>query len=225
MSNDLNFFTLILNASAVVQLVMALLVLASVASWAIILDRSRALKRERKQAKVFEGMFWSGGDMSELYRRVDKSGDEGLAAVFHAGFREYLRSKDQARMPRAEIVDNARRAMGVAIGRGVDRMRKNLAFLATVGSTSPYVGLFGTVWGIMNAFHALGDVKQATLNLVAPGIAEALIATAMGLFAAIPAVIAYNRYSHEVEVLENRFEDFSEEFTNVLTRQLHAAGR
>ena len=123
------------------------------------------------------------------------------------------------------MVENARRAMRVAIGRTADSLQKNLAFLATVGSTSPYVGLFGTVWGIMNAFHALGNVKQATLNLVAPGIAEALIATAMGLFAAIPAVIAYNRYSHEIEVLENRFEDFSEEFTNVLLRQLHAASR
>jgi len=225
MSNDLNFFTLILNASGVVQLVMGLLVMASVISWAIIVDRSRALKRERKQAKSFESRFWSGGDMSELYRRVDSSGEEGLAAVFHAGFREYLRSKEQHQMQRGDVVENARRAMRVAIGRGVDRMRKNLAFLATVGSTSPYVGLFGTVWGIMNAFHALGDVKQATLNLVAPGIAEALIATAMGLFAAIPAVIAYNRYSHDVEMLENRFEDFSEEFTNVLTRQLHATAR
>ena len=222
MNNELNFFHLILNASGVVQLVMALLVLASVVSWAIILDRSRALKRERKETERFESRFWSGGEMAELFRRVDTEDAVGLAAVFHAGFREYLRSKEQSRMERGVVVENARRAMRVAIGRATDRLQRNLSVLATVGSTSPYVGLFGTVWGIMNAFHALGDVKQATLNLVAPGIAEALIATAMGLFAAIPAVIAYNRYAHDVESLENRYEDFSEEFSNVLSRQLHA---
>jgi len=224
MGDDLNFFTLIFNASGVVKLVMALLVLASVASWAIIFDRARALKAARKDASSFESRFWSGGDMSQLYRRVDSDDAEGLATVFHAGFREYERSRDN-QMNYAVVVENARRAMRVATGRAADKMQKNLSFLATVGSTSPYIGLFGTVWGIMNAFHALGDVKQATLNLVAPGIAEALIATAMGLFAAIPAVIAYNRYSHEIEVLENRYEDFSEEFTNVLLRQLHAVGR
>jgi biopolymer transport protein TolQ len=224
MGNDLNFFTLILNASGVVKIVMALLVLASVVSWAIIFDRARALKRARKDAASFESRFWSGGDMAQLYKRVDADDLDGLASVFHAGFREYDRSREH-QMGYAVVVENARRAMRVAIGRTADSLQKNLAFLATVGSTSPYVGLFGTVWGIMNAFHALGDVKQATLNLVAPGIAEALIATAMGLFAAIPAVIAYNRYSHEIEVLENRFEDFSEEFTNVLLRQLHAGSR
>ena len=222
MGSDLNFFTLIFNASGVVKLVMALLVIASVISWAIIFDRARALKRARKDAESFESRFWSGGDMVQLYRRVDSEDPEGLAAVFHAGFREYDRSRDY-RMGYGEVVENARRAMGVAIGRTADRLQRNLSFLATVGSTSPYIGLFGTVWGIMNAFHALGDVKQATLNLVAPGIAEALIATAMGLFAAIPAVIAYNRYAHEIEVLESRFADFSEEFSNVLLRQLHAA--
>ena len=224
MNNELNFFTLILNASGVVQLVMLLLVAASVASWAIIIDRARTLKRVRLEAARFESRFWSGGELKELYRRVDADQDEGVAAVFHAGFREFVRSREQTQMDRGVIIENARRAMRVAIARGADDLRKNLSLLATVGSTSPYVGLFGTVWGIMNAFHALGDVKQATLNLVAPGIAEALIATAMGLFAAIPAVIAYNRYSHDVEALENRFEDFSEEFTNVLSRQLHAAG-
>jgi len=223
MNNDLDFFTLILNASGVVQLVMLLLVAASVASWAIIIDRARTLKRVRGECDRFESRFWSGGELNELFRRVDADQDEGVAAVFHAGFREFKRSREQAQMDRGVIIENARRAMRVAIARGADGLRKNLSLLATVGSTSPYIGLFGTVWGIMNAFHALGDVKQATLNLVAPGIAEALIATAMGLFAAIPAVIAYNRYSHDVEALENRFEDFSEEFTNVLSRQLHAA--
>lgn len=225
MNNDLNFFNLILNASGVVQLVMALLILASVVSWAIILDRARALKRVRKETARFESRFWSGGEMAELYRRVESDPGDGMAAVFHAGFREYLKSKEQPQMARGVVVENAKRAMRVAIGRAADRLQRNLSVLATVGSTSPYVGLFGTVWGIMNAFHALGDVKQATLNLVAPGIAEALIATAMGLFAAIPAVIAYNRYAHDVEALENRFEDFSEEFSNLLSRQLHATAR
>ena len=222
MNSELSFFHLILNASGIVQLVMALLVLASIASWAIILDRARALKRERSETARFESRFWSGGDMADLFRRIDKEDPVGLATVFHAGFREYLRSREQSQMARGVVIENAQRAMRVAIGRAGDRLQRNLSVLATVGSTSPYEGLFGTVWGIMNAFHALGDVKQATLNLVAPGIAEALIATAMGLFAAIPAVIAYNRYSHDVEQLENRFEDFSEEFSNVLSRQLHA---
>ncbi|MEN8174907.1 MAG: protein TolQ [Pseudomonadota bacterium] len=222
MANDLDFFQLIFNASGVVQLVMLLLVVASVLSWAMIIDRSRSLKRARKRAELFEDRFWSGGEMSELYHKLGRGGQEGMAGIFHAGFREYLRALDGGGMTNTGIVANAQRAMRVATGRATDGLQRNLPFLATVGSTSPYVGLFGTVWGIMNAFHALSDVKQATLSLVAPGIAEALIATAMGLFAAIPAVIAYNRYSHDVEQLENRYEDFSEEFSNMLLRQLHA---
>jgi biopolymer transport protein TolQ len=226
-STDLSFVSLILNASLVVQLVMALLVLASVLSWTIIFDRSRIIKKARNEADDFETRFWSGGDLGELYRAVDHDRESlrGLSATFHAGFREFARLRENAGMDPMDVVEGARRSMRVALSREVDSLETHLAFLATVGSTSPYVGLFGTVWGIMNAFHALGDVKQATLNLVAPGIAEALIATAMGLFAAIPAVVAYNRYANAVQRLENRYDDFVEEFSNILQRQAHVRAR
>ena len=222
MSSDLSFLALVLNASPLVQAVMATLVLASVFSWAMIIDRARVLKKARLEADEFEDRFWSGGDLGELYRQIDRQDDFiGLSAVFHAGFREYARQLDNPGMDANTVVESARRAMRVAMSREMDDLEHHLAFLATIGSTSPYIGLFGTVWGIMNAFVALGNVKQATLNLVAPGIAEALIATAMGLFAAIPAVVAYNRYSNDVSRVENRFEDFVEEFSNILQRQAH----
>lgn len=223
MSTELSFFHLVLNASPLVQLVMASLMLASVISWTMIFDRSRVLKKARKAADVFEKRFWSGGDMVELYNQVGGSASSaGLENIFHAGFQEFtsLRKHHVDIEPMA-VVEGARRAMHVAMSREMDRLDTNLSFLATVGSTSPYVGLFGTVWGIMNSFHALGNVKQATLALVAPGIAEALIATAMGLFAAIPAVVAYNRYSNDVERLNSRYEDFLDEFTTILQRQAH----
>jgi biopolymer transport protein TolQ len=193
----------------------------------MIFDRSRVLKRAQRRADDFEDRFWSGGDLAELYRRVERDKDDatGLAAIFHAGFREFARLRESPGIDAAAIVEGARRAMRVALSREMDYLETHLNFLATVGSTSPYVGLFGTVWGIMNAFHALGNVKQATLNLVAPGIAEALIATAMGLLAAIPAVVAYNRYSNDVVRLENRYDDFVEEFSNILQRQAHAVAR
>jgi biopolymer transport protein TolQ len=226
-SSDLSFLQLVLNASPLVQLVMASLVLASILSWTMIFDRSRVLKRAQRRADEFEDRFWSGGDLAELYRRVEREKDDatGLAAIFHAGFREFARLRESPGIEAAAIIEGARRAMRVALSREMDYLETHLNFLATVGSTSPYVGLFGTVWGIMNAFHALGNVKQATLNLVAPGIAEALIATAMGLFAAIPAVVAYNRYSNDVTRLENRYDDFVEEFSNILQRQAHAVVR
>ncbi len=226
-STDLSFLSLIMNASLVVQLVMALLVLASVLSWTIIFDRSRVVKKAQREAEEFENRFWSGGDLGDLYRAVDRDRDSlrGAGAVFHAGFREFARLRENPGVEPMALVEGARRAMRVALSREVDTLESHLAFLATVGSTSPYVGLFGTVWGIMNAFHALGDVKQATLNLVAPGIAEALIATAMGLFAAIPAVVAYNRYANSVQRLENRYDDFVEEFSNILQRQAHTKVR
>jgi len=226
-SSDLSFLQLVLNASPLVQLVMATLVLASILSWTMIFDRSRVLKRAQRRADDFEDRFWSGGDLAELYRRVERDKDDatGLASIFHAGFREFARLRESPGIDAAAIVEGARRAMRVALSREMDYLETHLNFLATVGSTSPYVGLFGTVWGIMNAFHALGNVKQATLNLVAPGIAEALIATAMGLFAAIPAVVAYNRYSNDVVRLENRYDDFVEEFSNILQRQAHAVSR
>ena len=226
-SSDLSFVSLILNASVIVQLVMALLLLASVLSWTIIFDRSRVLKKAQREADVFENDFWSGGDLGELYRAVDRDRDSlrGAGAIFHAGFREFARLRENAGIEAMDLVEAARRAMRVALSREMDTLETHLSFLATVGSTSPYVGLFGTVWGIMNAFHALGNVKQATLNLVAPGIAEALIATAMGLFAAIPAVVAYNKYANSVQRLENRYDDFVEEFSNILQRQAHTRAR
>lgn len=226
-STDLSFVALILNASLVVQLVMVILVLASVLSWTAIFDRARVLRRAEREAEAFEGRFWSGGDLGELYRAVDRDRDElrGSNAIFHAGFREFARLRENPAVEPMALVEGARRAMRVALSREMDSLETHLSFLATVGSTSPYVGLFGTVWGIMNAFQALGDVKQATLNLVAPGIAEALIATAIGLFAAIPAVVAYNRYANAVQRLENRYDDFVEEFSNILQRQAHTRAR
>ncbi|BAN69541.1 protein TolQ [endosymbiont of unidentified scaly snail isolate Monju] len=220
-SADLSFLTLILNASPLVQLVMASLILASLLSWTVIFDRSRVLKKARREAEEFEERFWSGGDLGERYRRLGREDLSGEAAIFHAGFREFARLRENPAVEPMALVEGARRAMKVAMSRELDQLERHLSFLATVGSTSPYVGLFGTVWGIMNAFHALGNVKQATLNLVAPGIAEALIATAMGLFAAIPAVVAYNKYANMVQCLENRYDDFVEEFSNILQRQAH----
>ncbi len=226
-TSDLSFIALIANASVVVQLVMAILVLASVLSWTIIFDRSRVLKKAQREAEEFENRFWSGGDLGDLYRAVDREREalRGSSAIFHAGFREFARLRENAGADPMALVEGARRAMRVALSREMDTLEHHLPFLATVGSTSPYIGLFGTVWGIMNAFQALGNVKQATLNLVAPGIAEALIATAMGLFAAIPAVVAYNRYANAVQRLENRYDDFVEEFSNILQRQAHSRTR
>ena len=226
-SSDLSFVSLILNASVVVQLVMAMLVLASVLSWTIIFDRSRVLRRAQSEAEEVEDRFGSGGGLGDLYRAVERDRESlrGAGAIFHAGFREFARLRENENIDPMAIVEGARRAMRVALSREIDTLETHLTFLATVGSTSPYVGLFGTVWGIMNAFHALGNVKQATLNLVAPGIAEALIATAMGLFAAIPAVVAYNRYANAVQRLENRYDDFVEEFSNILQRQAHTRAR
>ncbi len=222
MQSELSFIALVLNASPLVQLVMAALMLASVISWTMIFDRAKVLKRARREAELFEDRFWSGGDMGELYHQIDGEGEPtGLEHIFHAGFREFSRLKQHRDIEPMAIVEGVRRSMYVAMSREMDGLETNLSFLATVGSTSPYVGLFGTVWGIMNSFHALGSVKQATLSLVAPGIAEALIATAMGLFAAIPAVVAYNRYSHDVERLHGKYEEFLDEFTTIIQRQAH----
>ena len=221
MYSELSLLDLVLNASFVVQLVLVALVLASVISWTMIFDRSRVLKRARRAADAFEQRFWSGGDLSALYRDLgqNEKGLNGLAAIFRAGFKEYVRLRKGEDGDPMAIIQGAERSMRVAVSREMDRLETNLSFLATVGSTSPYVGLFGTVWGIMHAFHALGNVKQATLALVAPGISEALVATAIGLFAAIPAVIAYNRYSYQVERLNNRYDEFMEEFSTLLQRQ------
>jgi biopolymer transport protein TolQ len=223
MQNEMSFLHLVLGASPVVQLVMLALLSASLASWTMIFDRFRTLKAARLDANYFEDRFWGGGELSELYRVVsrDESQAKGMAIIFRDGFREFAKQKEHKGIAPMAVVEGARRAMQVALNREIERLETYLAFLATVGSISPYVGLFGTVWGIMNAFIALGNVKQATLSMVAPGIAEALIATAIGLFAAIPAVVAYNRFSNDVERLEARYEGFLDEFTTILQRQAH----
>jgi biopolymer transport protein TolQ len=225
MQNDMSLVRLVMDASLVVQLVMLLLLLASVASWAVIFQKRRVLREAGAIADGFEKEFWSGGDLTGLYRRIaSRDGSaSGMAGIFEAGFSEFSRLRKQDDLQASQIVEGSRRAMLVSQMREADRLEQNLAMLATVGSTSPYVGLFGTVWGIMNSFIALGNVQQATLAMVAPGIAEALIATAMGLFAAIPAVIAYNRYADTVGRLESRYDTFMEEFSTILQRHARRA--
>ena len=224
MGSDLNLWQLVVNASFVVQLVIVALLLASLLSWTIIFDRMRVLRRAKRMADKFEQRFWSGGDLADLYHALERErdGPYGLAAIFQAGFREFARLRRGGQSDTMGLLQGAQRSMRVTLSREMDGLEHHLPFLATVGSTSPYVGLFGTVWGIMHAFHALSNVKQATLALVAPGISEALVATAIGLFAAIPAVVAYNRYSTDVERLNNRYDDFLEEFSTILQRQAHS---
>ena len=218
---ELSLLDLVLHASFVVQFVLLILVLASILSWTMIFDRARVLGKAARAAAEFERRFWSGGDLSALYRDLgqDDKSLTGLAAIFRSGFKEYVRLRKGEDSDPMAVIKGAERSMRVALSRELDRLETNLSFLATVGSTSPYIGLFGTVWGIMHSFHALGNVKQATLALVAPGISEALVATAIGLFAAIPAVIAYNRFADRVERLNNRYEEFMEEFSTLLQRQ------
>ena len=224
MTAQLSLGQLVMQASFIVQAIMFLLLLASVISWAIIFGKRRLLGRTRAGAEAFEQRFWSGGTLVDLYDKVRRAKeDEGLVSVFVAGYEEFTRQQQHKVAPE-DAVASVQRAMRVALVREIERLEGGLAFLATVGSTSPYVGLFGTVWGIMTAFIAIGNVKQATIAMVAPGIAEALIATAMGLFAAIPAVIAYNFFTNQVDRLENRFNTFSEELTGILERGLRQAG-
>ena len=222
MNTDMSLVHLILGASPVVQGVMALLMLVSLVSWSIIFRKSSAIKTARRELTRFDQRFWSGNDLSVLYREIsNKTSTAGLEGIFEAGFKEFVRLRKQGGMETMALVEGAQRAMRVELNREVENLETQLPFLATVGSTSPYVGLFGTVWGIMNSFRALGNVNQATLAMVAPGIAEALVATAMGLFAAIPAVVAYNRYATEVERIIGRYETFVEEFATILQRQVH----
>jgi len=216
---DLSFVAMVLHASVVVQAVMVLLLAASLWSWWRIFLKMFQLKRSLRDTDSFEDQFWKGGDLNALYQSASQSvTGSGLEHIFTAGFREYSKHRRQGSNA-AITMDSARRAMRAAYQREVDALDAHLAGLATVGSVSPYVGLFGTVWGIMNAFRGLANVSQATLANVAPGIAEALIATAIGLFAAIPAVVAYNRYTHDVDRLSVRYETFIEEFSNILQRQ------
>jgi biopolymer transport protein TolQ len=219
-TQDLSFLSLITNASLLVQLVMALLLFVSVMSWTYIFRKMFAIRSARVQTEAFERDFWSGGTLQALYQNASSNRQThgALARIFEAGMGEFIKTKAMT-LDQGALLDGARRAMRAAYQREMDRLESHLAFLASVGSVSPYVGLFGTVWGIMNAFRGLANVQQATLAAVAPGIAEALIATAIGLFAAIPAVVAYNRYSHDIDRLAIRFESFIEEFSNILQRQ------
>ena len=219
--DSISLLSLVTEASLLVQLVMLILLLASIVSWTMIFSKHYRLKSALKTADSFEDDFWSGGDMATLYQQWTgrRSDAQGMAAIFVAGYREFTRLSKKGAVDRADMLDAVHRAMRVALNREVDDLETNLSFLATVGSTSPYIGLFGTVWGIMNSFRSLGVAQQATIASVAPGIAEALIATAMGLFAAIPAVIAYNRFSNYVERLISRYETFTEEFISIVNRQ------
>lgn len=220
MSADTNMLHLITQASFLVQLVMLALLLASLASWTVIFQKRKLIKMTGDSADWFEDQFWSGGNLSDIYKAVTRRDEnpKGLEGLFKAGFEELRRQRQHSRVRADEVIAAVQRSMRISLVREVDRLEQGLSMLATIGSTSPYVGLFGTVWGIMNAFIALGNVKSATLAMVAPGIAEALIATAMGLFAAIPAVIAYNVFTSKVDGLETRYNAFMEEFAGIVQR-------
>ena len=220
-TQDIDIWTLILNASVVVKAVMFLLLAVSFMSWMFIFQKWFSIRRANSQSDKFERDFWSGNDLNSLYQGAvsNRHNIGSLERVFEAGFREFAKLRGQRGTDPSDMVDGARRAMRATFQREMDFLERHLSFLASTGSVSPYVGLFGTVWGIMHSFRSLANVQQATLAQVAPGIAEALVATAIGLFAAIPAVVAYNRYSHDIERLANRFESFMEEFSNILHRQ------
>lgn len=224
MNFDASLLGYFINASLIVKCVMLILAGASVFSWAYILQRVNYFSEVNKATGRFEKAFWSGEDLSRLYANAtnERHSREGMEAIFYAGFKEFMRFRKQAGSTLETIMENTRRAMRVAQMREQDKLENHLSFLAIVGSTSPYVGLFGTVWGIMTSFRALANVEQATIAMVAPGIAEALVATALGLFAAIPAVIAYNRFVNDIGRLTGRFDAFQEEFTNILIRQSQA---
>ncbi|PMH46194.1 protein TolQ [Vibrio sp. 10N.286.49.B3] len=224
MTADISILDLFLQASLLVKMVMLVLMGMSVVSWAMIIKRSKVLSNAVNNTEAFEDRFWSGTDLSLLYQDVKKRKDSliGTEEIFYSGFTEFARLRKSNAASPDFIMESTGRAMRVSVAREVDELETSLPFLATVGSISPYIGLFGTVWGIMHAFIALGAVKQATLAMVAPGIAEALVATAMGLFAAIPAVMAYNRLSNKVSKLEHNYATFSEEFHSILHRQVMA---
>lgn len=228
MTEELSVWHLIANASFTVQAVMGVLFLASVISWFMIVQRGFYFRATQSAMRQFERQFWSGMDLSQLFREGTVKAEKGtsfvgMESIFRAGFKEFSRLRQQVGADPDAVMEGAQRAMRVAASREEEQMERHLPFLATVGSTSPYVGLFGTVWGIMTSFQGLARMHQATLATVAPGISEALIATAMGLFAAIPAVIAYNRYATRAEILINKYETFADEFYSILHRQAHSA--
>ncbi len=227
MEEQLSLMELVWNASFTVQFVMVILLLASIFSWHMIVNRYLYFRNANDEMYRFEERFWSGIDLSQLYREGNEKASDGSAilgmeSIFRAGFKEFSRLAQQPEMDSEAVIEGSRRAMRVAVMREEERLERHLAFLASVGSTSPYIGLFGTVWGIMHSFRGLANSTQATLATVAPGISEALVATAMGLFAAIPAVLAYNRFASRVEVLSNRYDTFMDEFSGILYRQAFA---
>ena len=224
MAEQLSIWSRILHASVVVQAVMLILVLASFLSWVMIFQRMSVFRQARNALREFEDRFWSGVDLGQLYRDITSSGHPvaGAESIFCAGIKEYTRMTQQKHFDPDAVMEAVQRSMRVALAREEEKLEHHLPFLATVGSTSPYIGLFGTVWGIMNSFRGLANVHQATLASVAPGISEALVATAIGLFAAIPAVIAYNRFSAKSEWLMNNYETFADEFSSILHRRIHS---
>jgi biopolymer transport protein TolQ len=227
LEEQLSLIDLVLHASFTVQLVMLILLVASMLSWYMIVQRFIYFRNARDEMYLFEERFWSGIDLSQLYREGNENAEDGhpmlgMESIFRAGFKEFSRLAQQSEMDSEALIEGSRRAMRVAMMREEERLERHLAFLASVGSTSPYVGLFGTVWGIMHSFRGLANATQATLATVAPGISEALVATAMGLFAAIPAVLAYNRFASRVDVFTNRYDTFVDEFSSILYRQAYA---
>jgi len=220
-TDDLSIISLVLHASVLAQAVMGLLLVLSLISWTVIFRKWATIRRAFSQTERFERDFWSGGDLNALYQSASNNRHTigALERIFEAGMREFLKAKERRGTDPGAALDGSRRAMRAAFQRELDVLETSLPYLASVGSVSPYIGLFGTVWGIMNSFRGLANVQQATLANVAPGIAEALVATAIGLFAAIPAVVAYNRFATDVDRLSIRFETFIEEFSNILQRQ------
>jgi biopolymer transport protein TolQ len=220
-SSNVSIWALIINADLIVKFVMLLLLFVSIGTWNIIFKRISLFKKTQEELKQFEQQFWQGGDIAKLYKSGKDEKAHGVRAVFQAGYKAFIKLREVQKMPVSTTIEEVQRALRVALAREADRLENNLSMLATVGSVSPYVGLFGTVWGIMHSFIALGSVEQATLSMVAPGISEALIATAMGLFVAIPASIAYNCFVASAEKLLNEYDNFAEEFTGILARQMH----
>ena len=223
MHSDMSIASLIMGASLLVKFVMLCLLAASVASWAQVIRKRRELRDARRTAKLFEDQFWSAEDLTALFNRISmqRNPSDGLQRIFEAGFKEFARLRKRDGISPEMVLEGSQRAMRIAVNRELEDLEANLPMLATIGSVSPYIGLVGTVWGIMNSFRGLSNAGQATLAMVAPGISEALIATAMGLFAAIPAVIFYNRFASEIDRLTTRFETFAEEFAAILQRQVH----
>ena len=223
MQADLSIASLIMGASLLVKLVMLALLASSVASWALVFSKRREIQQARRAAQQFEDQFWAAEDLTALFNRLSnqRSRGDGTQRMFEAGFKEFARLRKKDGLPPEMVLEGSQRAMRIALSRELEALESNLPMLATVGSVSPYIGLFGTVWGIMNSFRGLSNAHQATLAMVAPGISEALVATAMGLFAAIPAVIFYNRFASDIDRLSTRYEIFLEEFSAILQRQVH----